>query len=51
MTVQDFYEEMKEALRFFGLSFGDKDKVTIAAEDDVIIFKHENREIRIRVVE
>lgn len=45
MTADDLYEEMKSALRFFGLSFHDKHLVEIRIQDSQLTFIHGNRTI------
>lgn len=51
MTLDEFYEEMKNALRFFGLHFGEKEEVQISAENGAITLAHGNKTITISVVD
>lgn len=48
MNAEELYEELKEALRYFGLSFHQKDQVKVSARTDKIIFEHAGREIILR---
>jgi hypothetical protein len=47
MTMGELYEDMKEALKFFGLSFHQKDLVTVTIKDGQITFTYGSRHISI----
>lgn len=40
MNCEELYAHMKWALDFFGLGFSEKEKMTVAFEEDRIIFSH-----------
>jgi hypothetical protein len=48
MTLEGFYEEMKEALRYFGVPWGQMDRVKVRFTSASVIFVFEDREIRIK---
>lgn len=47
MNGELFYEEFKNALKFFGLPWGDMDLVTVYAEGSAIVFEHGGRKISV----
>lgn len=47
MKMDALYEDMKEALKFFGLAFHQMDLVTVTLEGDKIVFTHGDRQISI----
>lgn len=49
MTLEDLYTEMKDALRYFGITFGQKDEVKVRVEGDYIIFVHSPRGTEVRI--
>ena len=49
MDADQLYEEMKAALRYFGLEFFEKDKMTIRTTVDEIIFSYGERHITVKV--
>ena len=44
-NAQDLYQEIKDALDYFGLSFHQKDEVEVAFQDGMLLFKYRNRAI------
>lgn len=44
MNAEELYLELKNALKFLGVSFHDKDKVSVFCEDGVLIFSYGGRE-------
>ena len=49
MKCSELYEEMKEALNFFGLRFHEMDQMEIDAYDGYVIFRHGKRSITVTV--
>ena len=49
MSGEEFYEAFKEALSFFALSWGEKDKMTVSLKGGEIAFSYQNRTISIQV--
>ena len=49
MNGEEFYRALKEALSFFDLSWGEKDKMTISIKGGEIEFSFENKTISIQV--
>lgn len=49
MNAEDFYAELKNALRFFGVEWGNKEAVKITAEKGVIVFSYANLEVRVKL--
>ena len=49
MNGEDFYLAFKEALNFFGLNWGEKDKMTVSVKGGEIAFSFENKTISIQV--
>lgn len=49
MSMEDLYQEMKEVLKYFGLSFGHKDEVKVYIQGQSIIFYHSGRTISFRI--
>lgn len=43
MIMKNLYEEMKDALDFFGLNFKDMDKVQVSLADDGLCFTYNDR--------
>lgn len=43
------YVEMKSALKFFGLSFHEMDKVNCKIENQCLIFSYSNKSIKIEI--
>jgi hypothetical protein len=44
MNAEDFYEQFKEALKFLGVPWGEKEKVTVTIFDKSIRFAYLNKE-------
>lgn len=44
-NAQDLYQEVKDALDYFGLSFRQKDGVEVAFQDGMLLFKYRSRAI------
>lgn len=40
MNMEELYEEMKAALKYFGLAFNEMDKVNMSLKDNAVIFTH-----------
>lgn len=51
MTADDLYEEMKAALKHFGLRFHDRHLVTVIIQGDELIFRYRSRSVTIRTKE
>lgn len=51
MNGDDFYEKFKDALRFFELSWGEKEKLIVTATADKIWFSYDRSSIVIDVKE
>ena len=49
MNGEEFYQAFKEALSFFDLSWGEKDKMTVSVKGGEIAFSYQNRTISIQV--
>lgn len=49
MNGEEFYVAFKEALNFFGLGWGEKDKMTVSVKGGEIAFSFENKTISIQV--
>lgn len=49
MNGEDFYLAFKEALSFFGLGWGEKDKMAVSVKGGKIAFSFENKTISIQV--
>lgn len=53
MTMEDLYQELKDVLKYFGLSFHQKDEVTVKlVELDGVLymsFSHNNRHTFIEI--
>ena len=49
MTAECLYQNIKQALDFFDLSWGEKDKITVKAKENAIEFSYEDRSITIQV--
>lgn len=47
MNSEELYAHMKRALDFFGLKFSEKVEMTVAFEEDRIIFSHGKETIAI----
>lgn len=47
MQAQEFYDELKEALKFFGLSWGQMNLMQVDSHEGYIIFRYDNRSISI----
>lgn len=45
MTMGDVYEEMKAALKFFGLAFSKMHEVEFTVKDGTVIFSHDGRTV------
>jgi hypothetical protein len=51
MNAQEFYEKMKDALRFFGLRFGDMNLVSMELEGDYVLFHFAGESCKFKVNE
>ncbi len=49
MNGEELYLAFKEALSFFGLRWGEKDKMTVSVKGGEIAFSFENKTISIQV--
>lgn len=49
MDGEAFYEEFKAALYYFGLSWGQKDQVTVFVMDGCLWFRHGTRSVRLEL--
>jgi len=49
MTMEYLYEQMKDALQYFGLAFSHMDRVTVSIEENHITFIHDNRKITLTI--
>lgn len=49
LNGEEFYQAFKEALSFFGLNWGEKDKMTVSVKGGEIAFSFENKTISIQV--
>jgi hypothetical protein len=48
MTMEELYSEMKAILKFFDLSFGEMDQVTVYLNiNDEIVFEHQGRKVSV----
>jgi len=47
INAEDLYQEMKNALNFFGLSFHQKEEMNVSVEGTCVVFRHEHVSIRI----
>lgn len=45
MTMQDLYDRMKDALKFFGLRFSEMHEVRVSVKGDRVCFDHEGQQI------
>jgi hypothetical protein len=43
MNGEDFYEEFKDVLRYFGLSWSDKEQVKVYVEHSRLVFEFDNK--------
>lgn len=48
MNADELYEQMKEALNMFGLSFYQKDSMQVEFKDGQVIFTYGNKSISIK---
>ena len=48
MNGEEFYQAFKEALSFFDLGWGEKDKMTVSIKGGEIAFYFENKTISIQ---
>lgn len=51
LTMDDLYEEMKEVLRYLGLSFHEKHKVNVVFREGEVIFTYKERHVAIKGME
>jgi len=51
MSMEDLYQEMKDALKYFGLHFSQKDEVKIWVADGRLYFCYDTKEISIQLEE
>ncbi len=49
MNADFFYDKFKEAVNFFGLSWGEKHFILVRVSGDQLCFKHDGTEIRITI--
>lgn len=49
MNAEQLYQEMKDALDYFGLSFHEKDKMVVTIEGNQIVFSYNNRSISVTI--
>lgn len=47
MYAAELYDEIKEALKFFGLRFSEMDKMSVKFLAGAVVFEHEGRSIKI----
>lgn len=50
LTMENLYFEMKEALRYFGLSFHQMAEVKVFASKDQFTFSHKDRHIHFKIL-
>jgi hypothetical protein len=48
-TMEDLYESMKDALRFFKLGFHEKSEVTVTIVGDKVWFSYQDRVISLNI--
>lgn len=49
MNAEQLYQEMKDALDYFGLSFHSKDHVVVTIEGNKLIFSYNNRSVAVTI--
>lgn len=47
MTMEDLYQDMKDALKMFDLHFGDKEEVQIELTKDGLTFRHGRKSVTV----
>lgn len=45
MTADDLYEELKEALKYLGLRFHERDQVKVTIVDNELVFTYRGKSI------
>lgn len=45
ISAEDLYQEIKDVLTYFGLSFHQKDEVEVTLQDGMLLFKHGKRAV------
>lgn len=45
MNADELYEELKSALRYFGLAWGQKSEVQVCIQNDALLFTHGGRTV------
>ena len=49
MNAQEYYEFMKEALRVFGLRWGEMDKMTLSIDGQRLVLSYKNLEFGVHL--
>ena len=49
MNAEELYQEMKDALAYFGLSFHSKDHVTVSIDGNKLVFAYNNRYVVVTI--
>lgn len=47
MNAELLYDEMKDALSYFGLKWADRDKMDVTFHKNVVVFSYENRAVQV----
>jgi hypothetical protein len=47
MNADELYDQIKAALRYFGLDWNEKDKIEVRFENGAIVFVHGKESIRV----
>lgn len=48
MNAQELYDELKEAIDYFGLGWRDKAEIEVMFNHDEIVFTYEHRRLSVR---
>lgn len=49
VNLEDLYRDMKDALDFLGLRWGEKETVQVTLAGDELVFTHGCRSVRVRI--
>jgi len=49
MTLEALYQDMKDALDFLGLAWGEKDKAEVTLDRDELVISHGGRSCRVKI--
>ena len=51
MNAENFYEEFKEALKYLGVGWGNKNLIEVKIKKDKLVMKYGGKEVHIKIKE